>query len=138
MPKESPVSTCLSTFVISYLPYDNHPNKHEVIPQGGFLFFFMFFVWLHRVLVVACRVFVEAHGPCSCGGQAQLCHVETLFPDPAIKPASPALRGGFLSTGPPEKSLAVVLICVSLMLHFLSSTCWPSECRLREHVYSDP
>ena len=105
MPKESPVSTCLSTFVISYLPYDNHPNKHEVIPQGGFLFFFMFFVWLHRVLVEACRVFVascevfvEAHGPCSCGGQAQwsLVSCGNSVPRPSDQTCLPCIAGWVL------------------------------------------
>ena len=36
-------------------------------------------------------------------GLAALWHVE--FPGPGIEPVSPALQGGFLSTGPPGKPL---------------------------------
>ena len=32
-----------------------------------------------------------------------------LVPQPGIKPSSPALKGGFLTTGPPRKSLYVVI-----------------------------
>ena len=42
---------------------------------------------------------VAAHGlicPAACG---------ILVPRPGIEPASPALEGGFLTTGPPGKSL---------------------------------
>ena len=34
----------------------------------------------------------------------------TLVPQPVIKPASPALEGGFLTTGPPGKSYSLLLI----------------------------
>ena len=46
---------------------------------------------------------VEAHGlhcPATCG---------ILVPRPGIKPKSPALEGGFLTTGPPGKSLHLFL-----------------------------
>ena len=50
---------------------------------------------------------VVAYGlscPATCG---------ILVPRPWIKPASPALEGGFLTTGPPGKSqvLQVILMC---------------------------
>ena len=51
------------------------------------------------------------------------------LPGPEIKPMSPALAGGFLTTAPPGKSLSVVLICIYLMIevehHF---TCVTATC----------
>ena len=82
----------------------------------------------HRIFVAACRLFVAAHGLLfSCGTQAPehmgsvvaarglscpaACGI--LVPRPGIKPASPALEGGFLTTGPPGKSqIFIVLILV--------------------------
>ena len=74
-------------------------------------------IWLCRVLVLAHGVFccgtwapehmgsvVAVHGlscPVACG---------ILVPQPGIKPASPALEGGFLTTGPPGKSLFSIFI----------------------------
>ena len=40
----------------------------------------------------------------SCGAQAQLLHSMWDLPGPGIKPMSPALAGGFLTTAPPRKS----------------------------------
>ena len=70
----------------------------------GFLFIYLF-IWLHWVLVAVCRlsscgacVLDLAHGlscPVACG---------ILVPRSVIEPASPALEGGFLTTGPPGKS----------------------------------
>ena len=37
-------------------------------------------------------------------GLAALQHVRILVPESGIKPTSPALAGGFLTTGPPGKS----------------------------------
>ena len=37
------------------------------------------------------------------------------LPRPGIEPMTPALAGRFLTTGPPGKSLIVVLICMSLI-----------------------
>ena len=61
------------------------------------------FIWLCRVLVAACGIFlwgmcsvVEAHRlscPTACGDLSSL-----------TKPRSPALEGGFLTTKPPGKS----------------------------------
>ena len=50
------------------------------------------------------------------GGLSCPAACEILVPRPRIKPACPALEGGFLPTGPPGKSLIVVLICISLMV----------------------
>ena len=81
----------------------------------------MTYLWLFQVLVAACGIFVETHGPFSCfaqvpepmesviaacslsSGGAQAC--EILVPRPGIEPTSPALEDKFLTTGPPGKSL---------------------------------
>ena len=44
-------------------------------------------------------------GLSSCGSQAELLCSMWGLPGPGIEPMSPALAGGFLTTGPPEKSL---------------------------------
>ena len=89
-----------------------------------FFFFLILFIWLHRVLVVARGIFAAAcrlsrgagsrvRRLSSCGTRApQLwCaglvaprHVGILVPQPGIEPVSPALEGGFLTTGPPGRS----------------------------------
>ena len=59
------------------------------------------------------RSFIVAHRLSNCGSQAQeLWHGLNFFvacgilvPQPGIKPTSPALKGRFLTTGPPGKSL---------------------------------
>ena len=40
---------------------------------------------------------------------------EILVPQSGIKPASPAQQGGFLTTGPPGKSLTVILSLVTVL-----------------------
>ena len=67
----------------------------------------LFFLWLHWVLVAAGRIFVAATGfslvavhRLSCPGACGI-----LVPPPEIEPMSPALEGGFLTTGPPGKAL---------------------------------
>ena len=45
------------------------------------------------------------HGLGICGPQAQLLHDIQDPPGPGIEPVSPALAGGFPTTGPPRKSL---------------------------------
>ena len=42
---------------------------------------------------------------------------------PGIEPASPAFKGGFLTTGPPGKSHNTVLLTVVTMLYIRSSEC---------------
>ena len=71
---------------------------------------FYLFIWLHWVLVVALRVFVRSHGifiavhGLSNGVWAyQLLHGK-WNPQLGIKLTSPALQGGFLTTGSPGKS----------------------------------
>ena len=60
---------------------------------------------------------VVAHGLSSCGAQAQLLHSMWDFPAPGIKPVSPALAGGFLTTEPPEKSHKQILNIFFLTLN---------------------
>ena len=48
---------------------------------------------------------VVARGLSSCGARALLLHGMWDLPGPGIKPVSPALAGGFLTTVPPGKSL---------------------------------
>ena len=52
---------------------------------------FLYF-WLHWVLAVACGI---------------------LAPSPGIKPVSPALKGSFLTTGPPGKSPSTVFLPIN-------------------------
>ena len=68
-------------------------------------------IWLCQVLAVAHRLFIVAYRLSRCGTQAQLLHsmwdltaCGILVPPPGIESASPALQG-FLTTGPPGKSL---------------------------------
>ena len=75
----------------------------------GFLFFFL--NWLCWVLVAACRIFIAVRGLLSSCGAWTPEHVGSVVvahrlscptacgisvPQPGIKPASPALEGGFL------------------------------------------
>ena len=113
-----------------------------------YLFIYFIYFWLHRVLVVAHGIFVEACGifRCSawvpgfrgsvvCGTQAlQLrrassvvvaCRLSCptgcgiLVLRPGIEPASPALEGGFFITGPPGKSPNSLFNGRPLLI------CWP-------------
>ena len=43
------------------------------------------------------------HSLSSCGARAQLLHGMWDLPGPGLEPVSPALAGGFLTTGPPGK-----------------------------------
>ena len=65
-----------------------------------FLKYLFIYFWLHRVLVAARGLSC----PAACG---------ILVPRPGIEPASPALAGGFLTTGPPGKSPERILIIYS-------------------------
>ena len=70
------------------------------------------FIWLRPIFIVArgnltavcwlssCRAAHRLSCPKACG---------ILVPRPGIKPASPALAGGFLTTGPPGKSLSMFI-----------------------------
>ena len=48
---------------------------------------------------------------CSCGEQVQLLHGMWNPPRPGIEPASLALQGGYLTTGPPGKASALPSFC---------------------------
>ena len=76
-------------------------------------FYITFIIWLRRVLVVACVIFLVVCGLSSCGTWAPevaACQLSfpvvcgILVPQPGIEPASPALEGRFLTTLPPGKS----------------------------------
>ena len=55
---------------------------------------------------------IVAHRLSSCGLRVLLpCACGILGPQPGIEPASPALEGGFLITGPQGKSPSVILMC---------------------------
>ena len=62
-------------------------------------------IWLHGIIVVACRILVTAHGLLSVVCRLS-CSVArgTLVPQPGLEPKSPALEGGLLTTGSPGKS----------------------------------
>ena len=79
----------------------------------GFVWLLLFFFWLHWLFVEACGLsLVVAHRDFSLVLAHQLQNVKLscsaacgiLVPKPRIEPASPALEGGSLTTGPPGKS----------------------------------
>ena len=82
------------------------------------------FIWLLWVLVAACRIIITVYGflllwcrfscPVECG---------VLVPQPRIELMSPALEGGFLTTGLPGKSQIY-----ALNSNFLCSCCPAVEC----------
>ena len=76
------------------------------------VFYYLYFIWLYRLFIVACRLsLVAAHGLSSCN-LLGLCCSEAygiLVPQLEIKLTSPVLEGGFLTTGPPGKSLKYIL-----------------------------
>ena len=49
-----------------------------------------------------------ARGLSSCGVQAVLLRGMWDLPGPGLEPVSPALAGGFLTTAPPGKSMALL------------------------------
>ena len=85
------------------------------------IYVFIYF-WLSRVLVAARRIFVAAHGSslrcvgfslvvARAGSVVAACELSCsaacgiLVPLPGIEPMPPALEGGFLTTGPPQKDV---------------------------------
>ena len=54
--------------------------------------------------VTVAASFVAGHGLSSCGARAELPRGMWNAPGAGLAPMSPALAGGFLATGPPEKS----------------------------------
>ena len=86
---------------------------YQLSYQGSLHFILLLFIWLRRVLVVACVIFLVVCGLSSCGTWAPVvaaCQLSfpvvcgILVPQPGIEPASPALEGRFLTTLPPGKS----------------------------------
>ena len=68
-------------------------------------FFFFTYFLLHWVLVATWGIFVAMHR-CSC---PLACRI--LVPQPGIKLTSPAMENRFLTTGPPGKSLMLLILC---------------------------
>ena len=62
-------------------------------------------IWIHWVLVATCRIFVAFCGTFSLQSTGSVTPWGSLVIGPGAKPESPALQGGFLSSGPPQKSL---------------------------------
>ena len=73
-----------------------------VLLFSSLLFFFFKFIWLHQILVVACRLSC----PVVCG---------ILVPWPGIEPASPAVEGVLLETGSPGMPLSSFLMSVCVL-----------------------
>ena len=82
------------------------------------IYLFIYF-WLHRVLVVA-QGLVSSCGtqaPEQAGSVVGACGLSCpvtcgiLVPRPGMEPTCPLLEGGFLTTGPPGKSLNSILSC---------------------------
>ena len=73
---------------------------------------------------LASLAWAPEHRLSSCGAQASLLHSIWTLPGPGIEPVSPALAGGFLTTGPPGKHLCV---CVCEVKGLMSVVC-PSHC----------
>ena len=64
------------------------------------------FIWLHWIWVVAHRIIFLGTGSVVAVRELSFLLARgILVPWPGMKPASPALDGGFLATGPPGKSL---------------------------------
>ena len=105
------------------------PPLSSIAPELELVLFFSsvivcIYIWLHRVLVVACGISMASCAVFHCSAWNSSCvtwvpeHVGSVVAacgfncsvarrilvfHPEIKPASPALQGGFLTTGPPGK-----------------------------------
>ena len=114
-------------------------HKNFRIVCSIYLFIYLF-IWLHWVFVAACGLSLVAAsggysslwcvglslwwflllrsmgsrhmGFSSCGPRSQLLHGMWDLPRPGIKPVSPELAGGFLTTAPPGKSLGLFVLCL--------------------------
>ena len=68
---------------------------------------------VHRLLIAVASLVAQlgsrAHGLSSCGAQVWLLASIWDLSRPGIKPVSPALAGGFLTTGPSMKSKYSIL-----------------------------
>ena len=65
-----------------------------------------------RALLIRVASLVVEHRPSSCGAWAQLPRGMWDLPRPGMQPVSPALAGGFLTTGTPGKSRSPCLLNV--------------------------
>ena len=87
--------------------FSDCPGKRVIYPflaKAGVLFFLNQFIyfWLGRGSVAALKTLVAGPGFSSCPVACEI-----LVPQPGVKPTSPALEGGFSTTGPPGKSPVV-------------------------------
>ena len=84
---------------------------------------------------------VAVHGLSSCRVQAQLPHTcGILVLRPGIEATSPALEGGFSTTGPPGKSLFPFFIQVFVVINFPLNTAlvlitWILACSVLKYLY---
>ena len=96
------------------------PRPILEIQNIWFFFNIYLFTWLHQVSVATCGVFFALYRIFPCGAQTPWCpsgsvvtarwlHCSSahriLVPPPGIEPGSPVFQSGFLTTGPPWKSL---------------------------------
>ena len=65
-------------------------------------------LWFGAQVLTAAFLVAEP-GLCSCGPRASFLHGTQDLPGPATEPASPALAGGFLTTGQPGNPAWVLL-----------------------------
>ena len=79
----------------------HHEKSH--FKKYLFIYFLIYFIWLHQVLVVACQLRLSC--PTSYG---------IFVPQPRIEPVSSTLQGGLFTTGPRGKSLEVRFLTVSV------------------------
>ena len=78
-------------------------------------------------LLIVVASLVARHRLSSCGAWASLTQDMWDLPRPGIEPVSPALAGGLLTTGPPEKSESLLFcsICsVLFMVGFFPCVCF--------------
>ena len=78
--------------------------------QGIYLLIFQIFLWLCLDLAAAGELFIVVWGLLSSLGLSCPSACGILIPQPGIEPVSPALEGGFLTTGPSGKSWPMGLI----------------------------
>ena len=100
-----------------------HYEKVLILSNAFSALFEMIVFFFSFILLMQCiAYFVAEHGLqstwvqqlwyrgyFSCGALAQLSCSEILVPLPVIEPTSPAMDGGFLTTGPPGKSYRLII-----------------------------
>ena len=111
-PGNLPLKTAYFVYLVSFDSIILIPQEHLKALVVFFFFFFLIYLWLYLLLVVPLRIFNMARRFSSptAGGM--------LVPSSEIEPASPALEGEFLTTGPPGKSQGISII-KSLVKHDL-------------------